>query len=81
MKPLASKVKLDDVAAELYAKGKTQYLIIPPPTPAINAAAIKAAGLGPGALADLGLRIVTPSSFYVEQRDKVITGAATVKAS
>lgn len=80
IKPLETKTKLEDVAAELFRTGHTEYVIAPEPKYTINKAAVLNSGLGPGALADLGLRIITPTTFYVEPLDKSVTAATTSRS-
>lgn len=72
----ALKGKLEDVARALYKAGRTEYLTVPEPKVAINEGKIKEAALGDGALADLGLRWRFATKFYVQPRNKEITGAA-----
>ncbi len=80
LKTLDTSAKLDDVAADLLDKGLRQYVTVPQPKPALDKQAIMAAGLDAGQLANLGLRIVTPTTFYCEPLDGVITKATTVKS-
>ena len=76
----AMKGKLDDVAARLYAEGKKEYLTIEAPKVSINKPAIKAANLGAGALADLGLRWEVKTNFFIEPTNGTVTSARTAKA-
>ncbi|MGN0868043.1 MAG: host-nuclease inhibitor Gam family protein [Akkermansia sp.] len=71
---------LADVAARLLADGKREYLTIEEPRVSINIPAIKAANLGPGALADLGLRWETKTNFFIEPTNGVITRASIATA-
>ncbi len=80
LKTLDTSAKLEEVAAELLDKGLLQYVTVPQPKPALDKQAIMAAGLNAGQLANLGLRIVTPTTFYCEPLDGVITKATTAKS-
>ena len=72
--------KLADVAARLHAEGKKEYLTIEEPKVSINIPAIKAANLGAGALADLGLRWEVKTNFFIEPTNGTVTSARTAKA-
>lgn len=76
----AMKGKLTDVAASLYAQGKKEYLTIEEPKVSINIPAVKAADLGTGALADLGMRWEVKTNFFIEPTNGIVTGATTAKA-
>ncbi len=76
----AMKGKLTDVAARLFAEGKIEYLTIEEPKVSINIPAVKAADLGTGALADLGMRWEVKTNFFIEPTNGTVTGAATAKA-
>lgn len=77
LKTLDTKEQLGTVAARLAAAGRVDFVIMPEPKPEINKPAIMAANMSAGELAELGLRIVTPSTFYIEARDRVVTPPTT----
>ena len=64
----------------LHAQGKKEYLTIEEPKVSINIPAIKAANLGAGALADLGLRWEVKTNFFIEPTNGTVTSARTAKA-
>ncbi len=72
--------KLTDVAAALHKEGKKEYLTIEEPKVSINIPAIKAANLGAGALANLGLRWEVKTNFFIEPTNGTVTSARTAKA-
>lgn len=76
----AMQGKLTDVAARLYREGKTEYLTVEEPKVSINIPAIKAANLGAGALADLGMRWEVKTNFFIEPTNGTVTRATTAKA-
>lgn len=76
----AMQGKLTDVAATLHARGKYEYLTIEEPKVSINIPALKAANLGAGALADLGLRWEVKTNFFIEPTNGTVTRATTSKA-
>ena len=76
----AMQGKLSDVAAALHKEGKKEYLTIEEPKVSINIPAIKAANLGAGALADLGLRWEVKTNFFIEPTNGTVTSARTAKA-
>ena len=70
---------LEELAEELYSQGKTEYVLVSHEY-SIDIAKIKQADLQPGALADLGLRWVVDTKFYVELKEKTITPRVAVQA-
>lgn len=70
---------LEDLAAALYAQGKTEYVMVSH-SYSIDIAKVKQADLQPGALADLGMRWVVDTKFYVELKEKTITPRVAVQA-
>lgn len=72
--------KVSDVAERLYKEGKTDFLTVEAPKVSINLGRLKEAQLGPGALADLGLRWDVKTSFFIEPTNATVTGASVAKA-
>ncbi len=70
---------LEDVAADLYARGRTQYVSVPSPKPVLNRQAIMSAGLTAEELAALGMRVTATSRFYCELKDATVTAKVTSK--
>ena len=73
--------KVSDVADRLYKEGRTEFLTVEAPRISINIGRIKEASLGAGALADLGLRWATKTTFYIEPRNATITRTTTTTVS
>ena len=68
---------LAELAADLYAQGKTDYVLVSHDY-AIDIAKVK--DLLPGALAELGMRWVVDTKFFVEMKEKTITPRVAVQA-
>lgn len=72
--------KVADVAAALHDKGKAEFVLVEQPKISLNIPAIKAANLGTGALADLGLCWKTTTKFFIELKNKAVTATKTATA-
>lgn len=80
IKPLDTKTKLEQVAAQLILEDKLDFIAIKPtPAPSIDTQKVVASKLTDEQLAALGLRQTQSESFYIDLKDSVITASTRVK--
>ncbi len=80
IKALDTKSNLEQVAAQLIAADKLDYIFIKPtPAPSIDTQKVLAAKLPEDRLAALGLRKTQSESFYIDLKDGIITPATRIK--